>query len=188
MEGQFLRSISSQRRGSLLAAGPTQTYKRSTKDSDLCQYGVENALRSIQLHYLVQSANNWDFNVFALNRVTSGRPLFNLGLILFQKHNLVKEFDLDIMRLMRFLSLTELAYNSETPYHNSIHATDVLQGLHCLLNEDKLTNFTSQEILASLIAAILHDVAHPGNLYTTFLFIELKRSYVIIFSTSFPIC
>ena len=50
MEGQFLRSISSQRRGSLLAAGPTQTYKRSTKDSDLCQYGVENALRSIQLH------------------------------------------------------------------------------------------------------------------------------------------
>ena len=32
--------------------------------------------------------------------------------------------------------MTEDAYHFENPYHNSTHATDVLQALHCLLQEE----------------------------------------------------
>ena len=34
------------------------------------------------------------------------------------------------------IDMTEDAYHFENPYHNSTHATDVLQALHCLLQEE----------------------------------------------------
>lgn len=49
------------------------------------------------------------------------------------------------------------------PYHNSTHAADVVQALTCMLLTDQLNrHFADLEILAMLIAAIVHDVGHPG--------------------------
>lgn len=33
----------------------------------------------------------------------------------------------------------EEGYHSTNPYHNSIHATDVTQAMHCFLQEKKVT-------------------------------------------------
>ncbi|KOX80098.1 cAMP-specific 3',5'-cyclic phosphodiesterase 7B [Melipona quadrifasciata] len=57
----------------------------------------------------------------------------------------------------------EEGYHSTNPYHNSIHATDVTQAMHCFLQEEKIrTHLTNLEIMASLIAAVTHDLDHPG--------------------------
>ena len=40
--------------------------------------------------------------------------------------------------LSHCVDMTEDAYHFENPYHNSTHATDVLQALHCLLQEQKV--------------------------------------------------
>jgi hypothetical protein len=49
------------------------------------------------------------------------------------------------------------------PYHNSTHAADVTQALLSIVYQDSLhTKFTDLELLACLIAAIIHDVVHPG--------------------------
>lgn len=37
-----------------------------------------------------------------------------------------------------FLALIEEGYHSTNPYHNSIHATDVTQAMHCFLQEEKV--------------------------------------------------
>lgn len=37
-----------------------------------------------------------------------------------------------------FLGLVEEGYHSTNPYHNSIHATDVTQAMHCFLQEEKV--------------------------------------------------
>ena len=48
-------------------------------------------------------------------------------------------------------------------YHNSTHAADVTQALLAILYTDGLhTKLTDLELLACFLAAILHDVAHPG--------------------------
>ena len=50
------------------------------------------------------------------------------------------------------------------PYHNCIHATDVLLATNFILNSKALEDvFSSLEIFAALFAAIIHDVGHPGR-------------------------
>lgn len=49
------------------------------------------------------------------------------------------------------------------PYHNSTHAADVTQALLSMLYNDGLyAKFTDLELLALILSAVLHDVAHPG--------------------------
>jgi hypothetical protein len=48
-------------------------------------------------------------------------------------------------------------------YHNSTHAADVVQVVVYLIVTDKLDQrFTRLEQLAMILAAVIHDVGHPG--------------------------
>ena len=59
----------------------------------------------------------------------------------------------------------EEAYNPRNPYHNSIHAADVSQSLGCILIHDEFSSqLSDMELLCMIIAAAVHDVAHPGAL------------------------
>jgi len=72
-------------------------------------------------------------------------------------------FNLDVVRLWKLFSLIEEGYHSTNPYHNSIHATDVTQAMHCFLQESRiLEHLTPLEIMASLLGAVCHDLDHPG--------------------------
>ena len=63
--------------------------------------------------------------------------MFYIGLnLLFQKSNVL---NLDILTAMRFLAMVEEAYHPDNCYHNSTHAADVTQALHCLLKESKVS-------------------------------------------------
>lgn len=58
----------------------------------------------------------------------------------------------------------ESSYHSENPYHNNIHAADVTQSLGCILIHDEFSSqLTDMELLSMIIAAAVHDVAHPGQ-------------------------
>lgn len=82
---------------------------------------------------------------------------------LFHLYGLLDHFNLDVVRLWKLFSLIEEGYHSTNPYHNSIHATDVTQAMHCFLQESKiLEHLTPLEIMASLLGAVCHDLDHPG--------------------------
>lgn len=55
-------------------------------------------------------------------------------------------------------------YNNN-PYHNNIHAADVVQSMVALLaTSDFTTQLLPLEILAVIMACAVHDVGHPGTL------------------------
>lgn len=55
------------------------------------------------------------------------------------------------------------------PYHNHVHAADVVQALGVFLCKDdlkssKVLKFTDLEVLSMILAAAVHDVGHQGVL------------------------
>lgn len=112
---------------------------------------------------VLQRAGNWRFNAFTLETVTGGRSLPVLCVHLFHCYGLFQHFSLDVVTVWKLFAFIEEGYHSTNPYHNSIHATDVTQAMHCFLQEKKIkTHLTNLEIMASLIAAVTHDLDHPG--------------------------
>jgi hypothetical protein len=68
-----------------------------------------------------------------------------------------------MLKLMRFLCLVERDYRGDNPYHNETHAADVTQATHCLMSDPKVKcHFSKLEIMAMLLAALTHDIGHPG--------------------------
>nr|CAD7573159.1 unnamed protein product [Timema californicum] len=117
-----------------------------------------------QVQCVLERVCQWPFNAFTLDTVTGGRSLPVLCVHLFHWYGLMDHFNLDVVRVWKLFSLIEEGYHSTNPYHNSIHATDVTQAMHCFLQEEQIrTHLTPLEIMSSLIAAVTHDLDHPGN-------------------------
>ncbi|XP_021356734.1 high affinity cAMP-specific 3',5'-cyclic phosphodiesterase 7A-like isoform X1 [Mizuhopecten yessoensis] len=120
-------------------------------------------LYSKQAQCLMTKLDCWSVNMFHLDIITCGRPLFHVAFHLFQHYNLIETFSLDPMKLLRTFSLIEEGYHDNNPYHNAVHAADVTQAIHCYLQEKQLQNTIPPfEIMTCLLAAMTHDLDHPG--------------------------
>jgi hypothetical protein len=82
-------------------------------------------------------ANDWQFDAFALAEASGGHPVSTLAYYLFVKQGLLEKFSLKPAALARFLRRVEAGYK-DNPYHNSMHAADVLQTLHCIVTRGGL--------------------------------------------------
>ncbi|GFY52052.1 cAMP-specific 3',5'-cyclic phosphodiesterase 7B [Trichonephila inaurata madagascariensis] len=127
------------------------------------QYTVKYYRKYSKLVTLLSKSSSWAFNTFNLDVSTGGRPLSYLLVHLFQEYGFVEYFKLDIVKVWHCFNLMEAAYHRHNPYHNSVHAADVTQAMHCFLQETKFaSNLTPLEAMASVIAAVAHDLDHPG--------------------------
>lgn len=116
-----------------------------------------------QVQRILDRCGLWGFNAFTLETVAGGRSLPVLCVHLFHWYGLLDHFRLDVVRVWKLFTLIEEGYHSTNPYHNSIHATDVTQAMHCFLQEEKIRqHVTPVEIMAALIGAVAHDLDHPG--------------------------
>lgn len=69
---------------------------------------------------------------------------------------------LDTARLAAFARATESKYNRQ-PYHNSMHAADVVHAIYIMILMDEWGSLLSDtELLALIVAAAVHDIGHPG--------------------------
>ncbi len=76
---------------------------------------------------LARAYDSFSFDAFELAEVTQGHPLSTLAYFLFHKSNLISGFGMHPVRLARFLRTIEAGYSTQNPYHNPVHAADVLQ-------------------------------------------------------------
>lgn len=113
--------------------------------------------------FIRNSALNWNFNSFTFDALCCGRSLTELLLHLFDYYDLYNIFNLDMVNVLKCFRLLEFGYHSTNPYHNSIHAADVTQAMHCFMQENKIKkHMTHLETMCSILAAVCHDLDHPG--------------------------
>lgn len=65
-------------------------------------------------------------------------------------------------KMRKFLVEIESRY-TENPYHNNVHAADVVQSSYSMYKNLKdHTRVSKLELLCLLLASAVHDVQHPG--------------------------
>ncbi|CAK1588035.1 unnamed protein product [Parnassius mnemosyne] len=69
--------------------------------------------------------------------LSAGRCLPVLCFHLFHVYGLISHFKLDAVKVWKLFSLIEEGYHSTNPYHNSVHAADVTQAMHCFLQQKR---------------------------------------------------
>lgn len=76
---------------------------------------------------------------------------------------LISSFGLDPADLLSFFRVVERGYHVSNPYHTLIHAADVTQAIFVFCQQPCLrAHLTQLELLATLVAAMCHDLDHPG--------------------------
>eukprot|EP00743_Colponemidia_sp_Colp-15_P007699 GILK01008334.1.p1 GENE.GILK01008334.1~~GILK01008334.1.p1 ORF type:complete len:709 (-),score=67.08 GILK01008334.1:433-2559(-) len=106
-------------------------------------------------------SRRWGSDVRILSELSHGQHLLVLGLHLFDAHALVNRFHIPPHTLWRFLHKLQLSYRN-VPFHSSLHAADVVGNLEYFLSSRRMASLSSLEVLSCLVAAMAHDVSHPG--------------------------
>lgn len=132
-----------------------QYYTRSHEGKmriDERQYGrVQENLRDTVMNYSI------DPNDYR------NQELISMTMVIFQHYELFDEFQFDEETATNFIRLVAEMYNPDNYFHNFKHAWGVMHmSFHILLNG--ASRYVDKfDILTILVAAICHDVCHPGN-------------------------
>ncbi|KAL3867379.1 hypothetical protein ACJMK2_044587 [Sinanodonta woodiana] len=106
----------------------------------------------------------WDIDIFQLEKVTSKRTLVYLGMKTLMRFGVCQYLNISETCLLNWLQMIESNYHSTNTYHNSTHAADVLHCTAYFLDKQKIKAvFDEVDAIASLLAAVIHDVDHPGR-------------------------
>lgn len=159
------------------ADGPYNAVVRPMTTGELTQYTQKfsNEQRE-QLWHCLNKLEDWDYDVFRLQRTMSGDDHYSLATqpnggslfitmyALLFRYGLMQKFKLEEQVVINWLSVVEAGYHGN-PYHNSMHAADVLHITHFILGKGgliKKLNMRDEDTLAALFAAAIHDYDHPG--------------------------
>merc|ERR1719361_1432683 len=118
-----------------------------------------------EVQHVLKGVDNWNFDTFGLNRASKGTPLRYVVYELLTRHGCLHKYKVPPSMLETMLGHVEAGYTqNENPYHNNMHACDVLQTTHYFISQTGLANWMSDlEIFTSLMAAIIHDYDHTGT-------------------------
>jgi len=123
-------------------------------------------LQDLQQVEQVGLGESFVFDTIQLSAGNLGKQLVITAMyFMHTKLGLVERLGLDEEKLVAFLKAVEQGYSRVNPYHNNTHAADVTQRFVTLVTKSDLVGnvFGDLEILAGVLAAILHDLHHPGT-------------------------
>ncbi|KCV68690.1 hypothetical protein H696_04978 [Fonticula alba] len=101
-----------------------------------------------------------DFDVWAYER----HDLYAIGLMIFESTGLLSLLGLSPRDILRFIASVDRGYY-DNPYHSFLHGFDVFQSVYhtlVVLRALPPEQLPPLELAAILVAALCHDLAHPG--------------------------
>lgn len=124
---------------------------------------IENMLLTPPVAQCLTGAHLWNFDIFTLASLSGHSPLLLLSTHLFNTLGLFEKFSIPHLAFTNFMRRIEAGY-LDNAYHNALHAADVLQNMYYFLRQPSFSEKISPiDVFASLIAAAVHDVGHPGT-------------------------
>nr|XP_033810475.1 cAMP-specific 3',5'-cyclic phosphodiesterase 4C isoform X2 [Geotrypetes seraphini] len=137
-------------------------HSSSLTNSSIPRFGVKTEHEALLAKEL-ENINKWGPNMFKIAEYSSKRPLTVTMYTIFQERDLLKTFQIPVDTFITYMMTLEDHYHPDVPYHNNMHAADVVQSTHVLLSSPALEAvFTDLEIMAAIYASAIHDVDHPG--------------------------
>ena len=110
--------------------------------------------------------NEKNFDIFTLKDIIGyNNVLPFVGRIILENLGLIDEEILCVQKLDPFLIAVSNQYKPEVLYHNCLHGTDVTQSCYMFFtysNVEKIAQTNVLDLLSIFIAALGHDIAHPG--------------------------
>lgn len=76
---------------------------------------------------MLEGALEWSFDIVRLEDISNKRPLMYLGMHLFLIYDVPNVLEVDEKTLYNWLTVIEANYHTDNSYHNSTHASDVMQ-------------------------------------------------------------
>ncbi|CAH8632235.1 unnamed protein product [Heterobilharzia americana] len=118
------------------------------------------------LLFLKTGLDTWNFDVFGLNEASENHALKFVAFELLHKYNFINKFQINSTCLESLLIQLETGYSKySNPYHNLVHAADVMQTCHMVIymNDLRQNWLNDLDIFATLFAAVIHDYEHTGT-------------------------
>ena len=132
---------------------------------------------AVQLRLL----HSWQVDPFQLHRLSNESGLVIAANHLFEDYGLFDKFRLSKPKLLKFFRKIQDGYRAENPYHNCVHALDVMLNTNYFLRQQAIAGLiTPLDRLGALIGAAIHDHDHPG-LNNAFL-IAIKDELAIMYN------
>ena len=107
-----------------------------------------------------------NFNIFELKEIIGyNNVLPIIGRVILENLGLLDEEIINISKLDKFLISVSNQYKPQSLYHNSLHGSDVTQSVYIFFthsNAEKLAKTNVIDLLSVIIAALGHDIGHPG--------------------------
>jgi len=107
---------------------------------------------------LTDAITNWSLNPFHEGVENLVQYVFQM----FRVFNLMERFNISEEKLKALILAIQEQYRPN-PFHNFEHAFSVTHMTFLILNEGAIKYLGSLEVLAALIAALCHDLDHPGH-------------------------
>ena len=148
-----------------------QKIKLNEKES--FKYETLNKSSSIYIDHLLKVYNydpkqitTKEFNIFDLKKIIGQNNVLPvIGGIILETFGLKNDKIIKVDKLEAFLFSVSSQYLPTTLYHNNIHGADVCQSISLYFlnsNAEKLFQTTVLDLLSIFIAALGHDLGHPG--------------------------
>jgi len=124
--------------------------------------------------HLVKSLATTEFDSLFYER----EQLNQFALSIFMSTGLIDDLKIPIEKLWNFINAVSGTYR-QNPFHNWSHGFHVLQFTYFLIMKTNVTSYLRNiDVFAMLIAAMCHDVDHPGNNNDFEILMETERAFL----------
>lgn len=132
---------------------------REAEDFDKVPERIEFSRAELEF---LETVDDWFFDAFELDKITGGHPLRVLSCFLFKRLNLLETYNISEKTFYLFVDKIERGF-PDNAYHNNIHVANVVQSMYILLTRGLGPKVAGdKEIMAGMLAAIIHDYEHKG--------------------------